>query len=101
MPRRVKKLPFVEMQGASVEQAQVQERKLKLPCMEPIRYQQRAAEGEQSRHLGSAEFVFAEDLEHVRQQRNARPEQHQSDKVQRMHMLFAEVRQVQIDHHQA
>jgi len=45
--------------------------------------------------------VLTKNFENVREQGDAGAEQHQADKIERMHMLFAKVGQMQIDHHQA
>ena len=55
---------------ANVEQPQVQQRKLQLPRMNPVRRQQRARYRQQPRHLAPAQLMLAKHLQHIRQQRN-------------------------------
>jgi hypothetical protein len=45
--------------------------------------------------------VFAEDFEHIGQQRDAGAEEDEADGVERMGLLFAVVGQMQVDHDQA
>src|SRR5271168_4399899 len=66
--------------------------------VQTISAEQGAGDRQQAQHLPAAQRGLAEYLENVRQQRNPRTKQHQSNDVQRIVAQFAIVRQMPINH---
>ena len=60
----------------------------------PVRRERTHGDREQARDLAGAERVLAEDLEHVREERDPRAEENETDEVERLAFSRREVRQV-------
>ena len=86
---------------ADAEQAQPQQGKRRPRRAKSIAGQQQGGNRQHAQHFAPAQRVLAEHLQYIRQQSDAGTEQQQSGDIQRMRMLLAIVRQVEIDHEQA
>ena len=64
--------------------------------MQSIARQQRDGNRQQPQDFAHAQRMFAEHLQHIRQQRDAGAEQDEADNIERIR-FFAVVRQMQID----
>src|SRR5215469_2372084 len=69
--------------------------------VEPVASQEGARKTKQAADLAGAEFVVAENLEHIREQRNAGAEEDQSDYIEWARSFLDVIRQMQVDQDQA
>ena len=65
-------------EGADPEQPEIEQRKRHPGGVDAVTGEQRGGERQQAQHLGPAQFVVAEYLQHVGQERDAAAEQHQA-----------------------
>ena len=66
-------------EGANAKQAQREQWKLDLRRVQPVACQQRDGNRQQSQDFGNAQRMFAENLQHIRQQRDAGAKQNEAD----------------------
>ena len=86
-------------EGANAKQAQSQQGKRGLRRMQSIARQQQDGNRQQPQNFAHAQRMFAEYLQHIRQQRDAGAKEDEADNIEGIG-LFAVVRQMQIDHEQ-
>src|ERR1700678_1179808 len=68
--------------------------------MKAVAKQKREGYAKHARNFQSVQCVFAEDFQHIGQQRDAAPEQDEADNVEWRRFCFAIIGKMQVDEHQ-